>query len=429
MRVDAGVDDQRPRPRDGDRTRPNPLAASVGQSQPAGLAAEQFLLVVPPDRVRVQQFTDPLNDAPIVRTFADQIADEDDEVVVAGVEFVEQRLQFAATAVYVADEVHVLERLDGELTVLGFDLRTEQNLARLALRFVSDHDCPGFGLDAQSGVGPTTNVLSARDVIFRVATFGDVLIISFLAGAATGVGALATLVVPNNDRLIDALTGFTTGIVVGAVLFSLLAPALELGSPPTVVAGVLVGAALVLGVNRSVLRVLARHAGRDRPATLPPGPAVPATPMELNRRSLLTGAAVAVNNVPEGLAIGVAFASGLDQVGLALAIAVGIQNVPDGFLVALPAIRAGVAPRRALLYTGLTGGVPEPLAAALGYVVVSDLGPVFPLAAGIAAGAMLSVVFRELVPSSLDHGYADTVTVAFLLGFSTMILVSEALAG
>jgi len=95
---------------------------------------------------------------------------------------------------------------------------------------------------------------------------------------------------------------------------------------------------------------------------------------------------------------------------------------------AVPAVRAGVSAPRTLLYTTISGGVPEPIAAAIGFSLVAVVSGLFPIAAGFAAGAMIAVVFRELIPSSHGHGYADTATGAFVLGFSIMLVVDTVLA-
>ncbi len=135
-----------------------------------------------------------------------------------------------------------------------------------------------------------------------------------------------------------------------------------------------------------------------------------------------------IHNVPEGLAVGIAFASGETGLGIAIATAIAVQNVPDGFAMAVPAVRAGLSKPKTILYTTLSGGIPEPLAAAVGFTLVGFVTGLFPLAAGFAAGAMIAVVFRELVPSSHGHGYADTATATFIAGFALMLVVDTVLA-
>lgn len=141
------------------------------------------------------------------------------------------------------------------------------------------------------------------------------------------------------------------------------------------------------------------------------------------RRALLIGAAITLHNAPEGLAIGVAFAAGLEDVAVVLAIVIGMQNVPDGFAFAVPLARTGMSKWRVLLATGLSEAVPEVVAAVFGFVLLALAMSLFPL----AAGAMLAVIFREMIPSSHGHGHADAATAAFLVGFCVLLAVDAGL--
>lgn len=283
-------------------------------------------------------------------------------------------------------------------------------------------------------------------------TLVEVLAVATVAGCATGLGALPTLVTDRiSHRLYDAALGLAAGIMIGAAVFALVVPGLELGSPWEVVAGVLVGGAFLL-VTNALLPHLHLHFGRDRVegrtaidrVASSPVPAVdrrgsgngPRTPEpdadsslgDDLRRAALVGSAVTIHNVPEGLAVGIAFGSGDAALGFAIATAIAVQNVPDGFAMAVPAVRADVPRWRTVAYTTLSGGVPEPIAAAVGFALVAVVTGLFPVAAGFAAGAMIAVVFRELVPSSHGHGYVDTATATFVLGFATMLVVDTTLA-
>ena len=95
---------------------------------------------------------------------------------------------------------------------------------------------------------------------------------------------------------------------------------------------------------------------------------------------------------------------------------------------AVPASRTGLSNARTILYTTLSGGVPEPVAAVAGFALVAVFTQLFPIAAGFAAGTMIAVVFREMIPLSHGHGYADAATAAFLLGFTLMLVVDTVLA-
>ncbi|MEY7851185.1 ZIP family metal transporter [Natrarchaeobius sp. A-rgal3] len=280
-------------------------------------------------------------------------------------------------------------------------------------------------------------------------SLGEVVLVAALAGCATGLGALPTLVTDRvSHRVYDGALGLAGGIMVGAAVFALVLPGLELGSPLEVVAGVLLGGAFLLVANAVFPHVHLRFRGEALEGTAiaeestvgvdEPGRPTEATGGEETesrvddrdnlRRAALVGSAVTIHNVPEGLAVGIAFASGETALGIAIATAIAIQNVPDGFAMAVPAARAGLSRSKTVLYTTVSGGVPEPIAAAAGFALVAVVTGLFPIAAGFAAGAMIAVVFRELVPSSHGHGYADTATATFVLGFAIMLVVDTVLA-
>ncbi|MDQ2052107.1 ZIP family metal transporter [Natronolimnohabitans sp. A-GB9] len=281
-------------------------------------------------------------------------------------------------------------------------------------------------------------------------SIGEVVVIAGLAGAATGLGALPIYVTDRiSHRLYDAAVGLAAGIMFGAAVFALVVPGLEVGSLLEVVLGVLLGAVFLLAVNRLLPHVhllIADEADRTYPSTTAEE-TVEADeltvasdgvetedaddtddPAENRRRAILVGSAITIHNVPEGLAVGIAFAGGLEGVGIALAIAIAIQNVPDGFAMAVPASRTGLSNAKTTLYTTLSGAVPEPIAAAAGFGLVVLVTGIFPIAAGFAAGTMMAVIFRELIPASHGHGYADDATLTFVLGFVVMVIVDVGLA-
>ena len=286
-------------------------------------------------------------------------------------------------------------------------------------------------------------------------SLAEVLLVATVAGCATGLGALPTLVTDRvSHRIYDGALGLAAGIMVGAAVFALVVPGLEFGTPLEVVAGVVLGGAFLLVANALLPHLHLRFRGEHVEGTAAVDESVgDLPPLEERlaaediyehdrdgatdsedtreddlRRAALVGSAVTIHNVPEGLAVGIAFASGEAGLGFAIATAIAVQNVPDGFAMAVPATRAGISRPKTILYTTLSGGVPEPIAAAVGFSLVSLVTGLFPVAAGFAAGAMIAVVFRELVPSSHGHGYADTATATFIAGFAIMLLVDTTLA-
>lgn len=253
-----------------------------------------------------------------------------------------------------------------------------------------------------------------------------VLLVSLLAGSATGVGALPILVTSSfSHRVYDAALGLAAGIMFGAAVFALIVPAMEIGSLSEVLVGILLGGPFLLVANRSIPHVHLLINGRK---TAEPDAEIAPEDADTTRRALLIGGSITIHNVPEGLAIGIAFGSGLEGVGIALAIAIAIQNVPDGFAMAVPASKTGLSDAKTILYTTLSGGVPEPIAAVAGFALVALVTQLFPLAAGFAAGTMIAVIFREMIPQSHGHGYADEATLTFLSGFAIMLFVDTALA-
>jgi len=260
-----------------------------------------------------------------------------------------------------------------------------------------------------------------------MASLLEVVGIALLAGAATGLGAVPTLFTDRiSHRTYDGALGLAAGIMFGAAVFALIVPGLELGSLWSVLAGLIAGGVGLLAANKLLPHI---HLGFRGPKSH--GMAEDGTILQAAddwRQAVLIGGSITLHNVPEGLAIGIAFASGLDEIGVALALAIAVQNVPDGFAMAVPATKAGVSRWRTLAYTTISGGIPEPLAAAAGFALVSVVTDVFPFAAGFAAGTMMAVIFREMIPSSHGHGYADLATLSFVSGFGVMLVVDVALA-
>ena len=247
-----------------------------------------------------------------------------------------------------------------------------------------------------------------------------VVVVTLIAGSATGLGAIPIFFQRTVDhRTYDAGLGLAAGIMLAASVFGLIVPGLEAGTLVAVVAGVFVGGFFLLIANRLLPHLHTHFRGFK-----PEGGADPSSETDSRfRQALLIGTAITLHNAPEGLAIGIAFAAGLEEIAIFLAIVIAIQNVPDGFAFAIPVADAGIRPRTTLLLTVLSGAVPEVLAAVFGFLLVTIATGLFPVAAGFAAGAMLAVIFREMIPLSHGHGYADEATAAFLVGFSLIVIV------
>ncbi len=236
------------------------------------------------------------------------------------------------------------------------------------------------------------------------------------AGAATALGGLALLAFPHpSDRLMDGLLGFTAGVMLAATAFSLLVPALERGNLGEVLAGFLFGGLAFALLDLVVPHVHARFAEKGAPTNA------------AGERAILLLSALTIHNVPEGLAVGVAFAAGGDELGVPLALAIGIQNVPEGFAAAAPLLGAGVSRRRAIGFAAATGAV-EPPAAIAAFAAFGLASVLLPLGLAFAAGAMLYVIVDELVPESHARGNQRLATLTLMAGFALMLALDNAFA-
>lgn len=245
---------------------------------------------------------------------------------------------------------------------------------------------------------------------------------------AAGAG-LVFLTKTIDRRVFDAMLGAAAGVMIAASYFSLLAPAIALAEErgsdapwiPAVV-GFLAG-----GLFMRLVDSLLPHLHPHQPVTAAEG--LPST----WRRSVLLVSAITLHNFPEGLAIGVAFASAAKgypeatvAAAVALAIGIGLQNFPEGSAVSFPLRREGMSGGRAFFWGQLSAAV-EPPAALLGVAAVTLAAPLLPYALAFAAGAMIFVVVEELIPESQAGGHADLATVALLVGFAVMMTLDVAL--
>ncbi|ALS29390.1 dihydroorotate dehydrogenase [Paenibacillus sp. 32O-W] len=232
-----------------------------------------------------------------------------------------------------------------------------------------------------------------------------------------------------NERFMDAMLGFAGGVMIAASYWSLLAPALEMGEEGPLPAWIPAATGFMLGgvflwlVNRFL-----PHEHPNAPVT-----AGTRTGPLMNRRSTLLVLAITLHNIPEGLAVGVAFGavaadlSGASLSGaLALALGIGIQNFPEGTAVAMPLRREGMSRRRSFFY-GQLSGMFEPIAAVVGAAAVLFIEPLLPYALSFAAGAMIFVVAEEVIPSSQEHGHKSMASMSLMAGFAVMMILDVAL--
>jgi ZIP family zinc transporter len=239
------------------------------------------------------------------------------------------------------------------------------------------------------------------------------------SGLATGVGGLAILLLGRpGDRTLDGLLGFIAGVMLAAASFSLLVPALDRGTVAEVGAGFVTGALCLAAFDAALPHLHLRYAeaGAEH-GHGGPGPM---------RRAVLLIAALTIHNVPEGLAVGMAFAAGGTELGIPIALAIGIQNVPEGFAAAAPLIEADGRRRLAAGVATLTGLV-EPPPALAAFAAFEAAEVLLPVSLGFAAGAMVYVVVDEIVPESHLRGNERVATLALVLGFALMMVLDNAL--
>jgi ZIP family zinc transporter len=229
-------------------------------------------------------------------------------------------------------------------------------------------------------------------------------------------------------RVLDAMLGFAAGVMIAASYWSLLAPAIEMAEGSDLPAWVPATSGFLLGgAFLWVIDKLLPH--------LHPGfPKEEAEGVSTSwRRSILLVLAITIHNIPEGLAVGVAFgalAADLPSASLggaiALAIGIGIQNFPEGTAVSVPLRREGLSRGKCFWY-GQLSGVVEPIAGVLGAALVIVMQPVLPYALAFAAGAMIYVVVEELIPESQLEKHTDVATIGAMLGFAVMMTLDVAL--
>jgi len=241
--------------------------------------------------------------------------------------------------------------------------------------------------------------------------------------ASTALGALPAVFLRSiSQRSEDIFLGIAAGMMLAASTFSLLMPGLEAGAEITgnplwgalfVVLGLFIGVLLMLGLDQFTPHEHV-HGG-------PCGPGC----ARVNRVWLFVFA-IALHNMPEGMAIGVSFAQGDLSVGVPLTSAIALQNLPEGLAVALALRAAGLSTLRAVLIAGATG-LMEPFGALLGIGLSSGMALAYPIGLGLAAGAMIFVVSHEVIPETHRNGHQTPATLGLMVGFAVMMILDTAL--
>jgi len=230
-----------------------------------------------------------------------------------------------------------------------------------------------------------------------------------------------------NRKLLDVMEGFAAGVMMAASYWSLLAPAIEMSAGRPLPAWVPPAVGFGLGgIFLAAMDKLLPHLHRGLATEKAEG-----IKTSWDRNSLLI-LAITMHNIPEGLAVGVAFgavAAGLPEASLsaaiALAVGIGLQNFPEGLAISLPMRREGVSVWKSFGY-GQASALVEPVAAVLGALAVLTAKPLLPYAMSFAAGAMIFVVVEELIPESHRDENHDLATLGALAGFTVMMVLDVA---
>lgn len=227
-----------------------------------------------------------------------------------------------------------------------------------------------------------------------------------------------------NKSFMDAMLGFSAGVMIAASFFSLLSPAIEMSENLHLTGWIVVSIGVILGgillfIGDKTFDIIEKKRKNETSSSF--------------KRCLMLVTSITLHNIPEGLAIGVAFGSlmyHLDGATLSaawmLALGIGIQNFPEGMSISLPLRREGFSRKKAFLFGSLSGIV-EPIAGVIGAILVIKVRVLLPYLLAFAAGAMIYVVVEELIPESQTNKKKDLMAFFTLIGFTIMMILDIAL--
>lgn len=247
-----------------------------------------------------------------------------------------------------------------------------------------------------------------------------VLLTALGVGGATVIGALIGFAFKNiSHKFSDIVLSFAAGVMLAAAVLGLILPSLDYGGRYGIiitVIGIFFGA-ICLNLIDKLVPHLHKMAGADIESH---------SNTDLNK-VLLFVMAIAIHNLPEGIAAGVGFGSGNTSQAFMIAGGIALQNIPEGMVIIGPMLAAGVTPRKTFIFAMFTGLV-EVVGTLIGYFAVSVASVILPFALAFAGGTMLYVVSDEMIPETHAHGNERGATYALLIGFCIM-LISDVLLG
>ena len=242
-----------------------------------------------------------------------------------------------------------------------------------------------------------------------------VLLTALGVGGATIIGAVIGFIFKKiSHKFSDIVLSFAAGVMLAAAILGLILPSLEYGGKWSIlvtIAGIFTGAVMLNVIDRIVPH-LHKLAGADIEGH--------SNNKDLNR-VLLFVTAIAIHNLPEGIAAGVGFGSGNTTDAILIAGGIALQNIPEGMVIIGPMLASGVKPKRTFLIAALTGVI-EIIGTFIGYFAVSISTVILPFMLAFAGGTMLYVISDEMIPETHAHGSERGATYSLLIGFSLMLL-------
>lgn len=237
-------------------------------------------------------------------------------------------------------------------------------------------------------------------------------------GGATVVGAIIGFIFKNiSHRFSDIVMSFAAGIMLAASVLGLIIPSVDKGGKYGIfvtVAGIFAGAACLNLLDKLVPH-LHKLAGKDIEEH---------KKNQSYNRVLLFVAAIAIHNLPEGIAAGVGFGTGSNAQALFIASGIALQNIPEGIVIIMPMLAAGISPKKTVLYAIATGLI-EVIGTFIGYFAVSFSTAILPFALAFAGGTMLYIISDEIIPETHAHGSERGATYALIAGFCVMLFMDK----
>lgn len=239
----------------------------------------------------------------------------------------------------------------------------------------------------------------------------EVIIGSVLSALSTGLGALLIVFLQDSltHKVRDNLLAFTAGVMMAASMLGLIPESLNSGGFIPMGIGVILGVLTLTLLEKNIPHIDLEHSNKS---------------VHFDEKAILIIAAITLHNIPEGLSVGVSYASDTEGTGNLIAFAIGFQNAPEGLLVALFLITQNIGKLKAFVIATLTGAI-EIVTSLLGYYLTSFVGFLVPFGLAFAAGAMLFIIYKELIPESHGDGHERTSTYSFIVGILFMILLIE----